>query len=414
MTKFQTPRGTRDLPPAEMRKRQRIIATCQKVFERYGFEPLETPAFEDWKMLSAKQGGGDAIRDEIYYFRDKSKRELGLRFDLTVPASRFVASNPSLPKPFRRYQIGRVWRYDRPGAGRYREFWQADVDIFGSDSPLADAECVLAACDVLEALGISFVVRMNSRAIMEDFLKGAGIKNADGVLRAIDKLDKIGKEGVAAELKTARLKDKGIKELLNFISLSDGKKILSKLTDEGKSAYETLKRIGKIVSSRFETRIDMSLVRGLAYYTGPVFEIVAGAGPSIGGGGRYDSLVALFGGPRLSATGISLGVDRIAALMPDEKATSAKVFIASVSEKTAEKCARLAQELRSAGVSCEYDVTGRGLSKQLAYASSKGIPYVLVVGEKELASGKYKLRDMRSGKESLIEEKDFRKLADEI
>ena len=193
MPRFQTPRGTRDFPPEEMMKRQYVFDTIRQVFESFGFSPMETPAFESWELLSAKGGGGEEVKDEIYYFRDKSNRELGLRFDLTVPMARFVASNPQLAKPFKRYQIGRAWRYDRPQAGRFREFWQADVDVIGAEGTDADAECIAVAVEALKRLGFSrFTVRLNSRKVLNSTIKSAGVdaKDAAQVFRALDKLEK--------------------------------------------------------------------------------------------------------------------------------------------------------------------------------------------------------------------------------
>lgn len=407
--KFQPPRGTRDLPPAEARKREKIIAICRRIYEKYGFEPLETPAFEDWKLLAAKSSG-EEIKKEIYYFKDKSQRELGLRFDLTVPACRFIANNPEIPKPFRRYQIGRVWRYDRPGASRWREFRQADVDIFGSASPLADSETVLAVCEVLKELRIEFTVRINSRIIVEDFLNTLGIKDAEEVFRSIDKLEKIGKEGVRKELEKSKIENGTIKKILDFIATRNEEKILSSLGKKGKEAFEDLKIIQRTVSnSGYSTIIDMSLVRGLAYYTGPVFEISAKKGPSIAGGGRFDLLVEKYGGPKTPATGISLGIDRISELLPAEEPLT-KIFVAAVNEKVKGKCIEIAQKVRSLGIPCEYDIMGRSLNKQFYYINSKKIPYAIVVGEKEIALRKYKLRDMKSGEEELLDENEFEKL----
>ncbi len=208
MAQFQTPRGTRDLPPGDMKRRNRIVQTIRGVYESYGFQPLETPAFESWELLSRKGGGGDAIRDEIYYFKDKSGRELGLRFDLTVPLARFVASNPQLPKPFKRYQIGRVWRYDNPQAGRFREFWQADVDTVGSSSVEADAECLAAVADALRALGLKdFRVRVNNRELLASLVKKFGLEGMSAKIFRV--LDKMGKAGAGQKCAQNTGNDKG-------------------------------------------------------------------------------------------------------------------------------------------------------------------------------------------------------------
>ncbi len=197
--KFQTPRGTRDFLPEDMMKRQFVIDTARTVFENWGFDPLDTPAFEEYDLLTAKSG--EAVKDEIYHFKDKSDRDLGLRFDFTVPLARVVVNNPDIPKPFRRYQLGPVWRYDRPGSGRYREFWQADVDIVGAAGAPADAEVVACACDALRKMGMSnFYVKVNNRKIINSFLGKLNL-DAPDILRSIDKLEKIGDDGVKEELK---------------------------------------------------------------------------------------------------------------------------------------------------------------------------------------------------------------------
>ncbi len=404
--KFQTPRGTRDFLPQEMKKRQYVLDTVRKVFENWGFDQLETPAFEDWKLLAAKSG--EDVRNEIYNFKDKSGRELGLRFDLTVPLARVVASNPQLPKPFKRYAIGRVWRYDRPGSGRWREFWQADVDIIGSSSSEADAECLATACDALEQLGFKdFVVRISSRKVIEEFVSSLGIKNITDVFRSIDKLEKTGESVVIDELKSKKISEKSVAEIIKFIKSGDGAKKFAGF-GEIEKIIECLKDYG------YEkyAKIDLSLVRGLEYYTGAVFEIVTkDAKNSIGGGGRYDNLIAAFGGKPTPATGISLGVERIIELMEEKKMFSAKktnvkIFIVSIGS-VKKSVMEVSRKLRSLGIPNEYDLMARPPAKQLDYANSKGVPYVIFMGEKEIKSKKIKLRNMKSGEEKELSMSDL-------
>jgi histidyl-tRNA synthetase len=406
---FQPPRGTRDFLPEEMIKRQYIISRITDVFEKWGFDSLETPAFEDWKLLAAK--GGEDIKNEIYYFKDKSNRELGLRFDFTVPLARLVASNPQLPKPFRRYQIGPVWRYDNPGAGRYREFWQADVDIVGAPAGEADALCIAVACDVMQALGFKeFSIRLNNRKIVEAFIISIGLKNeVTNVLRSIDKLEKIGEKSVGEELKEKRVDIAKIKKIMEFVkskSLDEVKKHAEK-EELGKKGIQELEEIFDYLESfgfSEYVKFDASLVRGLEYYTGPVFEIGAGLNVSVGGGGRYDNLVESFGGKQTPATGISFGIDRLVLAMEEKKLfktekTKTKVYIAPVADEAVKDAMQLAKKLISLGVPTEFDLMKRSLSKELDYANSKGIPFVIVLGEKEIRSGKIKLRDMKTGQE---------------
>jgi histidyl-tRNA synthetase len=408
---FQPPRGTRDFLPEEMIKRKYVIDTITAVFEKWGFDPLETPAFEEWSLLSLK--GGDAIKNEIYYFKDKSDRELGLRFDLTVPFARVIVNNPNLPKPFRRYHVGPVWRYDRPGAGRFREFRQADVDIAGAPVGEADALCVAVACAALKALGLSeFFVRISNRKIVEAYLVSLGLKEpAVDIMRSIDKLEKIGSKNVSDELREKKIPAEKIKKIMDFIEIKklDEVKGLVQAVDIGKEGLAELDAIiGHVNDLGFSDYIhfDISLVRGLEYYTGPVFEINAGVGMSVGGGGRYDGMIESFGGKPTPAVGISLGIDRLALVLGDKmkamRRTNTSVYLVSVAGSARGSCIRMAEELIGLGVPTEFDVMDRSVSKQMDYANSKGVPYVIVMGEKEIAAGAAKLRDMKSGAEHEI------------
>ncbi len=407
MPKFQPARGTRDFLPAEAIRRQGVIEKIRAVFERFGFDPLVTPAFESWELLSAKGGGGDAIRDEIYAFKDKSERELGLRFDNTVPLARVVANNPQMAKPFKRYAIGPVWRYDRPGAGRYREFWQADVDVVGSSSPAADAEIIACTAAVFAELGIACTIRVNTRKVVEGLVAKAGIvaeKLAD-VTRSLDKLEKIGEEGVVKELSEKGFAKKQIDAVLVGASARGeaALKELEKASPEGVSELRDI--LAALEPYGVSAEVDASLVRGLDYYTGMVFEVaVAGSGLSLAGGGRYDKLIQVFGGPATPATGVALGIDRIADLLAEQKllkapGTRVRAVVVAVSDSVRAEAVRVAQELRKAGLSVATDVMGRSLGKQLEYANNIGAPFAVVVGEKELKAKKFGLRTLASGKQ---------------
>ncbi|MEM7815403.1 MAG: histidine--tRNA ligase [Candidatus Aenigmatarchaeota archaeon] len=405
--KFQPLRGMRDLLPAEAARFQWAIDTIRSVFERYGFQPLFTPAMEPFELLAAKTGEG--VRDEIYYFKDKSAREVGLRFELTASLARVVASNPNMPKPFKRYQIAPVWRYDNPQAKRWREFWQADIDIVGSYSVLADVEVLQAAAECMQALGFGdFKIRINNRALIEDFLllKGVAHDAVNDAFRSIDKLEKMGEATVLAELS-----QKGIdgEALMPVLKLKGNSKILAafdkeRLSEQGKAALSDLRellRIAKEVGIEKWMEVDLCLVRGLDYYTGLVYEIaLPEVGVSVGGGGRYNRLVADVGGPELPATGISLGVDRIVDSLRTEPKLKPLVFIASASDSVRLQALKLAQSLRAAGCRCMTDVAGKNLTKQLAYADSVGAAYAIIVGEREIASGIVKIRDMAAKTET--------------
>src|SRR3989344_8373930 len=416
MTQFQPPRGTRYFLPEDMIKRQFILDKARETFEQWGFDPLDTPAFEDYALLTAKSG--EAIKDEIYYFKDKSDRELGLRFDFTVPLCRVAASNPNLPKPFRRYQLGTVWRYDRPGAGRYREFCQADVDIVGAAGPEADVEVVACVCEVLKKIGLSnFFVRINNRKIISSFLDSLGADSVS-VMRTVDKLNKIGEKEVVEELKGKGVSEDKVKEIMRFVKITDVKKASPLIKDEsGKEGIDELYVLLKgLEKFGFSAEVDMSMVRGLEYYTGNIFEIMQrGSELTITAGGRYDRMIEAFGGKPKPATGISLGVDRLVNFIQIELGkTGVDVYLANVDEKSREKCMELAKQLREIGVNVEYDVMQRPLVKQLDYVNSRGIKYAIVVGEKETKSGVVKLRNMQSGSEKEIEVRNLKRVKDVV
>jgi len=395
---FQPPKGTRDWLPTDMRKLNYLVSVIERVFNNYGYEPLDSPAFEDWELLSAKSAGGEELKKETYYFKDKSDRELGLRYDFTVPTARIVASDPSIPKPFKRYSIGKVWRYDQPQAGRYREFWQADVDIYGTLLPVADAEVIAVAVDCLRKLGFKdFKVRLNDRRVIERKIVNLGIKNPLEVFRCLDKLEKMGEECVIKELREKGIDTGKIEKVMKLVRSKPEE------MDELESLVKELKKFG--ISK--EVVVDFSLVRGFDYYTGAVFEISTG-GLSIAGGGRYDGLVETYGGKPTPAVGISLGVSRIIDEMEKKKLFKiedypARVFVCAVKEEVNAEVVKIVQELRGRGIAADFDTAGRNLRKQLDYVNAKRIPYALVVGPEEIKTKKLVLRDMKSGKEKKLE-----------
>ncbi len=408
---FQTVKGMRDFPPEEMVKRNYVLNIIQKVFEKWGYQPFDTPALESFELLAKKGGGGEEIKREIYWFKDQGGREIGLRFDLTVPMARFIVSNPNLPKPFKRYQVGRVWRYDKPQAKRYREFWQADIDIVGSNRPGADAEIIAATCDVFKELGFKdFKIRLNNRKIIEDFVISLGIKEVFEVFRSIDKLEKIGEDGVKEELISKKIKEEDVENILSFVKVKGSLGDISKKTEElgglGREGLEELKEILEIIKQfgyEKNVEVDLSLIRGLEYYTGPVFEVSVGGDVSLAGGGRYNNMIELFGGQPTPATGISLGFERIVEVMKEKNMIKAdsnvKYFVAPVNDEVRDDALRICQKLRKKGINCDTDLMGRKLSKQLEYASSLNIPFVLIVGKEELKDDSVKLKNMKTGKE---------------
>lgn len=396
---YSTVKGMRDFMPEQARKKQFIEDFLRRLFERYGFEPLQTPVVEEFGLLAAKGSGGEAVKDEIYYFKDKSDRELGLRYDLTVPLARVVASDPSFHRPFRRYCIGTVYRYDKPQAMRYREFTQADADIVGAKGALSDFECLQMYCDAMRGLGFAFKVKVNNRALLEDLAKKCGVapEQVKDCFRSIDKLDKIGEKEVEKELE-----EKGIPAGILEQIRANSFEAIKALVPES----EGVKNLGEVFAlcaenGLGEVTFDVSLARGLEYYTGIVFEVSIAKGPSVGGGGRYDRLIGNYGGQPTPAVGISFGVDRLYDALAGTltMGPNSDLLIIPVSEQAFPATTRLAAKIRALGGAVEMDVMGRGVKKALDYANKKGIAFIAVIGENEVKSGRLKAKDMASGSE---------------
>lgn len=419
MSKLPTnpPAGMRDFLADEMIKREAIINKIKTIFEKFGFDPWETPAVERFEVLQGKYGEEEKL---IYKFRDLGKRELALRYDLTVPLARVVARFPQLPKPIKRYQISRVWRYERKQRGRYKEFWQCDIDIVGSESMLADAEIIAITYEILKRLGFKeFVIRINNRKLLNALVQYAGVEKEKvmEVFRVIDKLDKIGMENVKKELKLRGIKADSVKKIIQIIGTkkkpTDLLLTVEKFVKEFREGKEGINELKELLSylklfdvSENFYMIDLSLVRGLDYYTGPIYETVV-TKPKIGsltGGGRYDKLIGLFTGTDIPATGTSIGIERVIDVMDElkmikPKKTKTLVFVASVDDKVKKECIKIATKLRKVGINCQIDVMNRSLEKQLEYVDKLDIPYAIIVGKKELAKRKIKLKNMKKKKE---------------
>lgn len=408
---MKTVKGTRDLMPEDKRIKDFLIEKIRSVFELYSFQPIETPALESWEVLSKKGAGGEEVIKEAYDFKDKAGRRIGLRYDLTVPLARVVAANPNLILPFKRYQTGKIWRYDDVSKGRLREFSQMDIDIVGSESMLADAEIISCVIDCFNKLGFKkFYIRLNNRKILTDLAKYAGVdeKKMPDVFRIIDKLEKVGIGEVKKQMEEIASED-SIKKILNFIKIKGkNEDVLKKAEKIVKSeGIDELREILSYVKDDSKLRIDLSLARGLDYYTGPIYEVFADEEiGSIAAGGRYDKLIGLFLKRNVPATGISFGLDRIIEVMKQRKMTNTdnqvRVFVAAVNDKVRDKALEIVQMLRDKSLSCDYDLRSRSLSKQLEYASNMKIPYVVIVGERELKEDSVKLRNMETGKEELV------------
>lgn len=434
-SKTQPARGMRDFLPADVRRREYVIRVIKEVYESYGFEPLETPAVENIETLLGKYGEeGNQLIFKILKRGEHEKSgeaDLALRYDLTVPLARVVAEYQNqLPPFFKRYQIQPVWRADRPARGRFREFYQCDVDVTGSRSMAVEAELCAAASDALERLGFNdFRIRLNHRQILTAILERAGVsvEQHESALVALDKLDKIGFEGVARELAARGISDEAAHRLLGFFEEISGLRgderanhaILARLSEfigeheGGKRGVAELQQIlcyaeASGVSSRLE--LDPNLARGLSYYTGSIMEInVPDLSGSLGGGGRYDNLIGMFLGRDVPACGFSLGLERIIVVMSergmfpqelDRASVDALVTIwdeASVSEALA-----LARALRQRGLRVDLYPEAHKLGKQFKYAAVRGIPFVVVLGPDEKERGEVSVKDMRTGEQRAV------------
>lgn len=421
------PAGTRDFLPAEIRRREYVIGVVRDVYERYGFEPLETPAFENIETLLGKYGeeGNKLIFKILKRGEHESSGEadLALRYDLTVPLARVVAQYQNeLPKLWKRYQIQPVWRADRPAKGRFREFYQCDVDSVGSVSPLVEAEVLSAVCEVLERLGFpGFSIRLNHRLVLSGLLDAVGIPGArhGEALIALDKKDKVGKDGVRQELVTRGIDAAVVEKCLSLFevgeteSIADTLRRLRRTLGENDSAVGNLQAIVSAVEGTAAStwlRIDLSLARGLSYYTGAIMEItVPDLAGSLGGGGRYDNLVGMFLGREIPACGFSLGLERIIVVMtergmfPDSVAGAAvDVMVTLWNDASRGDALALAGEMRRTGLRVEVYPEPDKLGKQFKYASSRNVPFVAIAGDDERAQGKVSIKDLRSGDQQTV------------
>ncbi|MFO8016049.1 MAG: histidine--tRNA ligase [Candidatus Woesearchaeota archaeon] len=404
---FQKPKGTRDQYPEGRAVFNRIAEAMRNCAGSYAFREVESPAFEDLNLLTAKSG--EEIKQQIFTLEKRGDEEFGLRFDLTVPFTRmFIEKQKILPKPVKWFSIGRMWRYERPQAGRLREFYQLSAEVFGSPKPEADAEIISLAIDCLKNLGLTkkdFVVRINNRVLLQDFIKSIGGKDIEAVFRAIDKKQKIPSEDFDNELKKAGLDDEQKKKIKEFIEVRDINKI--EIESEG---LDNLKKILSMLKNREDfIEVDLSTARGLAYYTGTVFEIFDRRGRfrSLAGGGRYDNMIKLFGGEPCPATGFAIGFATLRLLLEEknllpEPELGADYYIAPLGEKARETAGIIAEKFRKEGKSVETDLIGRSPSKQLDYANKTGAKSIIFIGDEEIKKGKARIKDMKTGDEKEI------------
>ena len=397
-------KGMRDFTPEVMIKRNYVIGIIEGIFRNYGFDPIETPAIELWDTLSGKYGDEEKL---LYTFEDRGKRKVGLRYDLTVPFSRFVANHLNeLPRPFKRYQIQPVWRADKPQKGRFREFYQCDIDIIGVKSTIADAEILKVLYSVLIKLGFkSFNININSRKlfnVLTEYL-GEGKEKEFLIARAIDKLEKIGIEGVKEELKKYGFSDNNIKKMEGILSVkgTNSEKInaLKKILENTPGFSLFYDEVNDLLNYAEEFKIPTKVIkfnpflaRGLDYYTGPIFETTI-TSPKIGsitGGGRYDNLIGIFSNRDIPATGSSIGLERIITVMdeldmyPFDKKTYTDVLVAVQDKKLKNELISITEYLRESGISTELYMGNKDLRGQINYALKKGINFMIIMGENEL------------------------------
>ena len=436
------PKGTRDFAPIEMARRNYIFNTIKEVFRLYGFQQIETPAMENLSTLMGKYGDeGDKLLFKILNSGDflsgveqadlESRNSLkltnkisekGLRYDLTVPFARFVVMNrDKLSFPFKRYQIQPVWRADKPQKGRYREFYQCDVDVVGSDSLMNEVELIQIVDEVYRRLKVNVCVKLNNRKILTGIAEVIG--QADKIVDitvAIDKLDKIGLENVNAELASKGIPEESIAKLQPIILLQGTneeklqtiREVLasSEIGLKGVEEIATILEYVKLVGVQTEVELDLTLARGLNYYTGAIFEVKAKDVQigSITGGGRYDNLTGVFGMDGVSGVGISFGADRIydvlnqLDLYPAEMLQSTKVIFVTFGQEELKYALGCLKSVRAAGLAAEVYPEPAKMKKQMGYADGKGIPYVAIIGETEMAENKVMLKDMQSGEQKLV------------
>lgn len=451
----EKPRGFRDRLGADLIAERRMLETIRGVYESYGYDPLETPSIEYTDALGKFLPDLDRPNEGVFAFRDDDEQWLSLRYDLTAPLARFVAENyDALPKPFRRYQVGQVFRNEKPGPGRYREFTQFDADTVGTAAPVADAEGYMMLCDAFEALGLSgdYIVKVNNRKILNGILEAIGIGSGVeheaqrlGVLRAIDKLDRLGVEGVTQLLGAGRKDDSGdftkgaglspnaIARVIAFTGASGASRIdvcdeLARLVGEsvqGREGVAELREIDAVLqSSGYDTAriaFDPAIVRGLAYYTGPVveaeltFKVTNEDGQvvrfgAVASGGRYDDLVTRFKGIQVPATGISIGVSRLQAALnarqADKTLSQGPVIVLVMDRDSVPQYYAMVRELRAAGIRAELYTGTSGMKAQMKYADKRASPIAVIEGSDERANGVITLKDLILGAEHARDIKD--------
>jgi histidyl-tRNA synthetase len=420
MGTLQPPKGTRDILYEEASARRKVIGKLRECFLRFGFSDLETPSMENMETLARKSG--PEVEKQIYSFDDKGGRKLGLIFEFTASLGRVAASSPQIIRPFKRYQIGKVWRYENPQSNRYREFCQADVDIIGPRTMDCEAEILLLVATALRDFGLKdFSILLNNRKLLRGQLETAGITEQaaqDAVLRGLDKLDKVGRDAVREYVVSQGIAPDAYDGFLNIVPaertggndaiLADAEARLrgNALGAEGLAEIREILRLTSACGVADHIRIDPFLVRGLGYYTGPIFEVRSAAmgDVSFGGGGRYDGMVEAYGGAPAGAVGFAFGVERLVSVLTQHglvkgAKSEARIMIATAGPAMAPHAFALASELRAAGIPVYQYVGDAKLAKQFSFASKMDFSCVAVVGEREMEAGVLRVKDLASGRE---------------
>ena len=410
--KLEIAKGTREIEPKEKIVMNYIIEVIKRNFELYGFSPIETPILQRIDVLASKYAGGAEILKEIFKLNDQGERELALRYDLTVPLGIYIALNPNIKLPFKRYEIGKVFRDGPVSTERFREFWQCDADVVGSASMVTDAELMDLGLKTFRDLNLSVDIRVNNIKILKGIILSANISDdkISSTILIIDKLKKIGVDGVKKELKESGLNSIQIDSVLSAL-LIDGtnSEKLNKLKLILKD-NEGIKEMEKLIDYVPQINFDASLARGLSYYTGTIFEVGllnSKIKTTLCSGGRYDNMIGDFidNNQKYPAVGISFGLDRIYQVVEFDQKATAKVYVIPIN--TLKESLSLARELRYNKINTSIDLMSRGISKNLDYANALGIPYVIFVGDNEIKEGKFKLKNMVSGNEEMLKIKDI-------
>lgn len=408
-------KGTRDFMKGEQKIRNEIIKKLQQIFENYGYQPLETPIICKYDILASKYAGGDEILKEVYKFKDQGMRDIGLRYDLTVPFARVIGMNQNIRLPFKRYEIGKVFRNGPVKAGRSREFIQCDVDMVGVKSMMAEAELLIMANDVYKMLGLDVYIQFNNRKLLSGIIRTVGISEEleGSVILSLDKLEKIGKDGVRDELIQKGLTDEYILKLLSILDQGEND-LLENLRDNPSNEFikQGIKELDELVNYleslgiKNICRFTPFLARGLEIYTGTVFEVFLSDGSissSLSGGGRYDKIIGAFldNGNEYPAVGITFGLDVIYTALENKsaeaEASPVQVYIIPIGTEV--ESLNILTSLRRKGISADIEMDKRKLRKSLEYAAKQGIPFVIVIGEDEIKNGIVRIRDMKEGTE---------------